>query len=128
DNVGPVDRFQRGAVAEAVVEAARNPGVGGAMVGAGVGVALGQQAAGVVGGALPPPLPSAAQYHVELSGAAAGPFPLEHLRGLVGSGQVTAQTLVWTAGMAGWAAAGSVPAVAALFGTTPPPLPGGGRG
>ncbi|OLR92011.1 SPFH domain-containing protein, partial [Actinokineospora bangkokensis] len=46
DNVGPVDRFQRGAVAEAVVEAARNPGVGGAMVGAGVGVALGQQAAG----------------------------------------------------------------------------------
>ncbi|WP_156754927.1 SPFH domain-containing protein [Actinokineospora pegani] len=136
DNAGPMDRLQQGAMAEAVVESAKNPGGAGSMMGAGLGMALGQQ----VGGAMaqgfgrpqqqaapaPPPLPSAAQFHVELNGAVAGPFPLDHLRGYVSGGQLSPTTLVWTAGMAGWAAASTVPAVAALFQSTPPPLPPSG--
>jgi hypothetical protein len=90
---------------------------GAGMMGTGLtGTAPGQQ----VG---PPPLPSAALFHIELNGAAAGPFPLEHLRGYATSGQLAPTTLVWTAGMAGWAPAQTVPAVAALFPSTPPPLP-----
>jgi hypothetical protein len=33
-------------------------------------------------------------------------------------------TLVWKAGMAQWAAAGSVPELAGLFAAMPPPIPG----
>ena len=38
-------------------------------------------------------------------------------------GQLKTDTLVWTQGMAGWAAAGTVPELSAIFAQTPPPLP-----
>ena len=41
----------------------------------------------------------------------------------VAAGEVTRATLVWKAGMANWAAAGSVPELQALFAHLPPPLP-----
>ena len=138
DNVGGMERLQQGAMAEAMVEAARNPGAGGGMMGAGMGMALGQQVGGMMAqgfgqpqqqapaAPVPPPLPTAAQYHVELNGAAAGPFTVDHLRGYVTGGQLTPTTMVWTAGMAGWAAAQTVPALSALFAATPPPLPSTG--
>jgi len=134
DNVGPMDRLQQGAAAEAMVEAARNPGGGaGSMMGAGLGMALGQQMGNMMAGmaappqaapAGPPPLPGAQQFHVEISGQASGPFTPDQLRPFVAGGQVTPATLVWTNGMPGWAAAQTVPAIAALFTPTgPPPLP-----
>lgn len=135
DNVGPMDRLQQGAAAEAMVAAARNEGGGaGSMMGAGLGMALGQQmgnmmAAGAAQPAAapagPPPLPSAASYHVEINGQAAGPYTPDQLRPFVASGQITPATLVWTNGMAGWAAAQTVPGLAGLFAPAgPPPLPG----
>jgi membrane protease subunit (stomatin/prohibitin family) len=136
DNVGPMDRLQQGAAAEAMVAAARNEGGGaGTMMGAGLGMALGNQmgnmmAAGAApqqpaapGG--PPPLPAAQQFHVEINGQAAGPYTPDQLRPFVAGGQVTPASLVWANGMSGWAAAQTVPAVAALFAPAgPPPLPG----
>ncbi|MBU3061986.1 SPFH domain-containing protein [Nocardia sp. NEAU-G5] len=71
----------------------------------------------------PPPLPSQQQFHVELNGQAAGPYPLDQLRQFVTSGQLTPQTNVWSTGMSAWAAAETVPALAGLF-NSPPPLPG----
>jgi membrane protease subunit (stomatin/prohibitin family) len=135
DNVGPMDRLQQGAAAEAMVEAARNEGGGaGTMMGAGLGMALGQQmgnmmAAGVAQPAAapagPPPLPAAQQFHVEINGQAAGPYTPDQLRPFVAGGQLTPVSLVWATGMAGWAAAQTVPAVAGLFAPAgPPPLPG----
>ena len=51
DNVGPMDRLQQGAAAEAMVEAARNPGgEAGSMMGAGLGMALGQQMGNMMAG------------------------------------------------------------------------------
>lgn len=140
DNVGPMDRLQQGAAAEAMVEAARNPGGGaGSMMGAGLGMALGQQMGTMMGGlaapqaaaappaAGPPPLPGAQQFHVEISGQAAGPFTPDQLRAFVAGGQVTPASLVWTNGMPGWAAAQTVPALATLFTPAgPPPLPQAG--
>ncbi len=137
DNVGPMDRLQQGAAAEAMVAAARNEGGGaGAMMGAGLGMALGQQMGNMMAGGVahqqpagapagPPPLPAAQQFHVEINGQAAGPYSPDQLRPFVAGGQVTPATLVWTNGMPGWAAAQTVPAIAGLFAPAgPPPLPG----
>ena len=140
DNVGPMDRLQQGAAAEAMVEAARNPGgEAGSMMGAGLGMALGQQMGNMMAGQHgqqgqpgypppppgPPPLPQAQLFHVALNGQAAGPFTVDQLRQYVGSGQLTPDSSVWTAGMPNWVAAQTVPALASLFAPppAPPPLP-----
>lgn len=145
DNVGPMDRLQQGAAAEAMVAAARNEGGGaGSMMGAGLGMALGQQMGNMMAAgnaqqpmqqpaqqqyqqpAGPPPLPAAQQFHVEINGQAAGPYTPDQLRPFVAGGQVTPASLVWANGMPGWAAAQTVPAIAGLFMPAgPPPLPGG---
>jgi membrane protease subunit (stomatin/prohibitin family) len=114
-------------------------GVGlGAGMGAGVG--LGQMMAGMfqqpqqAGAApaqpqgapppaAPPPLPQATKFHVALGGQSAGPFDLNTLQQYVQSGQLTRETLVWSQGMANWAPAGQVTALAGLFEAAPPPLP-----
>ena len=138
DNVGPMDRLQQGAAAEAMVAAAHNEGgAAGSMMGAGLGMALGQQMGNMMATgaqqpqyqqappAGPPPLPAAQQFHVEFNGAAAGPYTPDQLRPFVAGGQLTPATLVWANGMAGWAAAQTVPALAGLFAPAgPPPLPG----
>jgi hypothetical protein len=67
----------------------------------------------------PPPLPNTQAFHVEQNGQSAGPFPIEQLRGM----NLTPQTLVWSPALSGWTPAGQVPALASLFGQTPPPLP-----
>ncbi|MEU6562387.1 SPFH domain-containing protein [Nocardia nova] len=149
DNVRDPSRYQQVQAADAMLAAAQNPGSGavGAAMQAGIGVALGGQLAGTVQGGFaapqggyqqgqpqqgygqqpqgqqPPPLPGQQQFHIDLDGQAAGPFQLDQLRGYVSSGQLTAQTNVWTNGMQAWTAAGQVPALQSLF-SGPPPLPG----
>jgi membrane protease subunit (stomatin/prohibitin family) len=127
-NVGDVGRLAQVRAADATLAAAQNEGGGaGSMVGAGVGLALGQQMAGALaqpaapGG--PPPPPSAALFHVDAGGGrTGGPFGIAQLQAGIAAGTFSAATLVWTNGMAAWAPAGSVPALAALF-AGPPPLP-----
>ena len=146
DNVGPMDRLQQGAAAAAMVEAARNPGEAGSMMGAGLGMALGQQmgnmmAAGQQGygqpqqggyappPAGPPPLPQAQTFHAEINGQAAGPFTIDQLRQYATAGQLNPNSNVWASGMPNWVAAQSVPALAGLFAPpAPPPLPPRGAG
>jgi membrane protease subunit (stomatin/prohibitin family) len=152
-NVGDVQRLQQVRAADAMLAAAENPG-GSAMGDAmqmGMGIAMAGQMADTLGGAMPggqarpaapaaasgpPPLPGESLYHVDMGGQAAGPFTVDQVRSGVASGQVTASTLVWTTGMASWAAAGTVPELASLFegpppmppreGAAPPPPPSGG--
>lgn len=73
--------------------------------------------------ATPPQLPNATVYHVALNGQQQGPFDRATLQGLVQQGTLTRETLVWTAGMTGWTAAGDVTDLASLFAAVPPPLP-----
>lgn len=136
-NLGDVGRYQQVAAADAMVAAASNEG-GSAMgdfMQAGMGMAMAGQMAGALQGAMapggqggapagaaPPPLPGQAQFHVEMNGQPGGPFNLQQVQAGVANGQVTPATLVWSAGMAAWAPANTVPALQALF-TTPPPMP-----
>ncbi|GAB05125.1 DUF4339 domain-containing protein [Gordonia amarae] len=136
NQVNDMQRYQQGKLGEAMVAGASNPGGSsvGDFLGAGMGMALGQQMGmgGAVAGApqaapapaaAPPPLPTATQYHVEQNGQAGGPFTAAQLQQFIAAGSVTRQTLVWSANMAGWTAAGSVAELAALFPAVPPPLP-----
>ena len=72
----------------------------------------------------PPPLPGAqapVAFYVSHNGQQVGPYDMTALAGMVAQGQLTAQTFVWCQGMAAWAAAQTVPALASLF--TVPPMP-----
>lgn len=130
-NIGDVAKLQQVRAADAMLAAANNPG-GGAMGGAmqaGMGVAMGAQMAGLAASAsapppsaAPPPLPTSTVFHVDAGGSPTGPFTLAQLSEAAAGGAVTRSTLVWAPGMAGWAAAGTVPALQALF-TGPPPIP-----
>ncbi|MFF0490448.1 SPFH domain-containing protein [Nocardia sp. NPDC003482] len=130
-NVGDLNRYQQAQAADAMLAAAENPNGGGAFgaaLQAGMGVALGGQMAGSftapqpAPAAAPPPLPTQAQFHIELNGQAAGPFSTDQLRQYATTGQLTPHTNVWTTGMPAWAAANTIPTLQSLF-STPPPLP-----
>lgn len=96
-----------------------------------VGGAVGQNIAGAMNnmmggmgqavqpGMVPPPIPTIA-YHVAVNGQATGPFELSVLANMATSGQLTADSLVWKAGMAEWAKAGSIEDLNSLFSVTPP--------
>lgn len=139
-NVGDVNRLQQVRAADAMLAAAENPGGGvmGDAMGMGMGIAMAGQMANQFGGAMgggqqaapagaaPPPLPGQALYHVEVNGQSTGPYNVQQLQAGAANGQVTAETLVWTTGMAEWAQAGSVPALAPIFAAPPPPPTAGG--
>jgi hypothetical protein len=72
----------------------------------------------------PPPLPGGAvQYFVGVNGSQVGPYDLTTLASKIQAGEITRQTLVWRAGMAGWTAAESVADLQTMFAQMPPPLP-----
>lgn len=129
--LGDLDRYTKYKAAEAIGDAAKNPGGAGDALGLGMGVAMGHRMAQALAGgsaptapgASPPPLPTAQQWYVGIDGAQQGPFDATQLRALAAAGRLTAATLVWTAGMANWLAAGQVPDVAAVLPQAPPPLP-----
>ncbi len=144
--VGDLNRYTRFQTAEAIREAAGNTGAAGSGMGLGVGMMMADrlgraaqpegQAAGQAAGqagqpspwgqpapAAPPPLPEETPYYVAVDGRQTGPFAMDVLRRQAASGELTRDTYVWTQGMAAWARAGEVPALAALFAAMPPPLP-----
>lgn len=123
--LGDLNRYTQYQTAEAMRDAAQNPGgVAGAGVGIGAGVAIGQAMAGAMtGSAAPPPIPGAVRFHVALNGAPAGPFDAAAIDAKIRDGSVTRATLVWKPGMAQWAAAETIEELKPLFAAAPPPLP-----
>lgn len=103
------------------------------MAGMAVGGAVGQNIAGIMnnsmfnanqsmqGNMTPPPVP-ASSYHIAVNGQAAGPFDINTLRQMVGTGQFSSESLVWKAGMSEWVKAGTVDELKPMF-TTMPPIP-----
>lgn len=128
--VGDLGKYGQFAAAEAMGKAADAPGSAmGAGLGAAMGAAMG--AAGPWGGRAaaappPPPPPPAAEWHVAEAGQSHGPHDMAALQGLVAAGRLTRATQVWSPGMAGWQAAGDVPALSALLARMPPPPPPAG--
>ena len=141
--IGDLKKYTQFQTAEAMRDAAQNPGgmaAGG--MGMGMGFAMANQMAGAMNqqaqpaqqahptngggggaGATPPPLPGQPTYHAAIDGQAAGPFDLSALRAKAASGQLTRDTLVWTAGMPGWGKAVQQEDLKPIFEQTPPPLP-----
>jgi membrane protease subunit (stomatin/prohibitin family) len=132
--LGNLDQYTKFQTAEAIRDAAQNPG---GIAGVGAGLGAGMAVASQMGGALasaasatatvsagPPPLPSAASYYLGLNGAQTGPFDLTLLAAKAREGVMTRNTLVWKPGMAGWVAAESVAELQPLFASVPPLLPG----
>ncbi|HEY6795402.1 MAG TPA: SPFH domain-containing protein [Kineosporiaceae bacterium] len=132
-NLGQYTQLQ---AANAIEDAARNPGAGaGAGIGLGMGMAVGQQLANqfnqpaqqgapgapVAGG--PPPLPQPAAWYLGVNGQQQGPLDEAGLTGAAQAGTLTPATLVWKSGMAAWAPAGQVPELAGVLASVPPPLP-----
>ncbi len=126
--IGDMGRFQQYQMGQSMLAAASNPagGLGAAGAGLGLGVAmLGQMPQAMAPQpAMPPPAPPpppAAAWHVTIAGQTQGPFDHHQLAAYIAQGQISAATLVWTAGMTGWLPAGQVPQLAAYFAPPPPP-------
>jgi membrane protease subunit (stomatin/prohibitin family) len=131
--VGDLSKYMAFQTAEAVTKAAEAPGgTAGAGVGMGMGFAMANQMGSAMAGqtpaqtAAPPPLPQARAYHIAVNGQQAGPFDAAALAAKAQAGELTRDTLVWSAGMAGWTKAGEVAELASLFSALPPPLPPAG--
>lgn len=128
--VGDVDRFVKYQSGVAMESAAANPG-GDASSGIGMGIGLvmgGQMGQAFTGQRqVEPSATSGVRLHVQLDGAAAGPFDLGAVTAMIQQGRISRTTLVWCGGSADWVAAGQLPELAAAFSLVPPPLPGGTR-
>lgn len=129
--IGNMQTYTQYKTAGAIEKAAENPAGGGASEGMGLGMGFGmaqqmmqgmnqQQGGGQQQG--PPPVPGQAQYFVAVDGKQTGPYSVATLKQMVANKQVTADSLVWTNGMANWLAAGEVDNLNDLF-QTPPPIP-----
>jgi len=131
--IGNMQAYQQYQMGQAVLASAQNPAGGLGATGAGLGLGLamanqmGQMTAQTpqhVGPAMgmppPPPPPVAPAWHVSVNGQTQGPYSVEQLASMIAQGQLSATTMVWTAGMAAWSAAASVPQLAGYF---PPPPP-----
>ena len=125
--LGDLDAYTKLQAANALEDAANNPGAAGQGAGMLMGLGLGNVAAGGLAGQpaaaapAPPPPPPAAAWFLAVDGQQRGPYTPAQLAEQVGSGGLTGETLVWSQGMAQWQPAASVPAVAAVL---PPPPPG----
>lgn len=134
NNLGAYAQFQ---AANAMEKSAENPN-GGGLGAAGMGLGMGAAMMGQMGGVFsnqnnntaaqqasagaPPALPQTAQYFVAVDGKQAGPFGMEQLKQMAAENSLNRQSLVWTTGMAAWAAADTVDALSSLFSNVPPPL------
>ena len=143
--LGNLDQYAKFQAANAMEDAANNPGGAGEGVGLGVGMAIGQQMARSMGGSGtqeppaaptsaagtpaatppgPPPLPGATNpWYLAVDGQQVGPVAAGELAARVTSGELTRATLVWQQGMEAWTTASEVPQLAPLFAPVPPPLP-----
>ncbi len=143
--LGNLDQYSKFQAAEAMRDAANNPGgLGGIGAGLGAGVAIGHQMGGAFSGMAgtpgmvvpantqppvttttsgPPPLPTGEAFHAAINGASAGPFDMAAMAANVREGKITRSTLVWKAGMPAWVAADTVSELQGLFANVPPPLP-----
>jgi membrane protease subunit (stomatin/prohibitin family) len=141
--LGDLDKYTKLQTANAIEDAAQNPGGGaGEGFGLGLGLAAGQRMAQGLAPqpqsptpppvapppqsappATPPPLPGQNEWFVGAAGQQTGPFGVAELTQQARRGTLTRATLVWRAGMAQWLPADQVPELAGVLASTPPPLP-----
>jgi membrane protease subunit (stomatin/prohibitin family) len=134
---GDLGEFTRYSAAEAMTNAAQQPG-GGSGMGAGLGMGMGMAMAnrmsqqgpwgpshgGSPAQAVPPPPPPMEHvWHLAENGETDGPFSRADMGRMAKQGRLTRDTLVWTPGQDGWQRAEDVRELAQLFTVLPPPPP-----
>ncbi|MCC8179848.1 MAG: GYF domain-containing protein, partial [Planctomycetes bacterium] len=144
--LGDMNKYTQFQAANALGDAAKNPGAAGNMVGMLAGVNLGgvigqnmqnsaaagqqqqqqpqqaqPQSAGTMAG--PPPLPGTAAWYTGIGGKQQGPFTLDEMAKKAADGEFSRDVLVWRQGMENWAKAGDTADLSGLFSSQPPPLP-----
>ncbi len=123
--VGNLDQYSKFQTANAMEEAAKNPG-GGASEGIGMGMGFGmanQLAKANMHTQSPPPLPQSVRFYVGINGKQTGPYDETTISNMIKANTLTRDMLVWKQGMANWVSAGTAPELSNLFNDTPPPLP-----
>lgn len=126
--IGDMGRYQQFQMGKAMTAAAENPAGGGAASGMGLGMGFAManrmaEGMGAPGAGGPPPPPIATAWHIATNGQTQGPYTTEQLLAAISTGQVTAATNIWTAGMPSWTPAGQVPQLAPQFQAAQPPPP-----
>ncbi|MBX7134714.1 MAG: SPFH domain-containing protein [Fimbriimonadaceae bacterium] len=129
--VGNLQAYTQFQTANAIEDAANNPGMAGGTMAMGAGFAMANQMSQSMAppqqqaqpAAAPPPVPQEVAFFVAVNGQQTGPFPISALKQQAAARTLTPESLVWKAGMAQWLAAGQVPELASVFGDVPPPLP-----
>lgn len=134
-NVAMLNQVKAG---DAMLDAANNQGGSGNIMGMMMGGQMGgmvaqgafmqqpqqpQQAQQPPAAPMPPPPPAAPTFFLAVNGQQQGPFTTAQLQSMAMHGTFNAATMVWTAGMASWQAASTVPALSAILGSVPPPMP-----
>ena len=119
-----MNKYTQRKAADSIETAAGNTGIAGMGMVMGVNnnlaSAVGSNMQNAQSNVAPPPLSS---YFVAVNGQQSGPFTLDQLLAMKGSGQFNPQSLVWKQGMANWTAASGVAELQNLFPPTPPPIP-----
>lgn len=124
---GMMGAYSQKMAADAMMTAAQNESGNGAVF----GMMAGGQLGGMMGQQMqmqpqvappPPPPPPQVVYHLAVNGQQQGPYNLQTLQQLALSRQLTPETLAWTAGMAAWQPAGTIPALQQIFASVPPAL------
>lgn len=131
--LGNLDQYMKYQTAEAMGKAGANPsasasdgmamGVGMAMAGRMAEAFDSSSRAREEPAAAAPPPPPQVSWHIAVGGRTTGPFDGGQLHRMAAGGQLTGETLVWKAGMAGWTKAAEVPELASLLALVPPPPP-----
>lgn len=134
--VGDLGKYAQFQAAEAMREAAANPGGGGAAA-AGIGLGLGMAMAKKLGQSLidaqppaqaapstsMPPIPAAVNYYIAKRGKPNGPYSLEDIDALSSTGQIKGATLIWRSGMANWQPVRELTELRRVMSDSPPPIP-----
>lgn len=132
--LGDLNAYAKLQAAEAMRDAAKNPGGAGTVMAMGMGSVLAGTMGGVMSGpaptaagpGTPPPIPSHAPVFIAVDGKQHGPFELAMVAMKARTGELTGDTLVWRQGMDAWKPAKEVPELAAMIAPppVPPPIPG----
>lgn len=131
--VGDLNRFTRYQQAQSMRDAANNQSAAGGGMAMGMGFGMAQ----TFGQALtkgddtdpltPPPVPEKAKeikhYFAVVDGKRVGPINLSAVAEMIAKQQITADTLMWTAGLSDWSAADTIAEVQQHLENQPPAMP-----
>ncbi len=137
--IGNLDNYTKFQTANAMEEAAKNPG---GDASAGIGMGMGFAMANQMGKSLsvsgepaapaaspqtesPPPLPQdqSVQYYIGIGGEQKGPFSEKIVAHMIADCTIEKGTLVWCKGMNDWSKAEEVENLKSYFENVPPPMP-----